>query len=53
MRLGAVTPGNNNLSSQYFTSTFLCERSITKKHWWFDWFIVIAIAESFKQHFRL
>jgi len=53
MRLQAVTPGNNNLLSQCCTSTFLCECTIRKKHWWFDWFSTIAIAASFRQNFRL
>jgi len=43
-KIWAVTPENNNLLSQYWTSIFVCECTIIKKHWWFDLFSMIAIA---------
>jgi len=45
--------GSDNLLSQYCTSTFLCERTIAKKHWWFDWLSMIAVAASIRQDFGL
>jgi len=57
MGLLTVTPEDDNLLSQYCTSnsTFLCKCSyrIGKKYWWFDWFIMIAVAASFTQNFML
>jgi len=48
----AVTPGNDDLLSQYCTSTFPCA-NLHQKYWWFDKWSKNTIAISFRQGFGL
>ena len=52
MTLRAVTPGNDDILSQYCTSIFPCEQTFIKKCWWFDWWSMITIVASLRQDFK-